>query len=75
METVEKVSEGILEHIPTEEESAETLPAEITQAEREAEEHGAVAESVSLERAWNDALAAGVEFLGKLGQADGGVPR
>ena len=67
MESVEKVSEGILEHIPTQEESVETAEAEQTQPKAEPLKTATV--SSPAEQAWNDLLATGVELLGKLSQA------
>jgi len=66
METVDKVSEGIPAHAPIQEEAADAV--EETASETvQAEERAAAAPAA--EPLWNDALAAGLSFLGKLGQA------
>jgi len=62
MESVEKVSEGIAEHVPTQEEGDDAEQAQGAGEERVA------TEASPQEQAWSGLLTAGVEFLGKLGQ-------
>lgn len=64
METVEKVSEGVLDRVaPEEAEASVPVPAADEPIEQ------AVVEPSAQEQAWNALLAAGADFLGKLGQA------
>ena len=63
METVENVSSNIPEQAPAQEEASEP------EQEPDETEARAAAEASPQQQAWESLLAAGVDFLGKLGQA------
>ncbi len=70
METVEKVSESIPQHVPTQEETVDAADARSAETELPPEEKEAiVTPAAPQQQAWSDLLATGIDLLGRLSQA------